>query len=235
MHYKQIIFDVDDTLIDFVATEDFAFNSLFNKHHWPVSAEIQRQYHAYNQGLWRDLEQGKLTYDELSEKCFRVFLKDHLNIDVDGAKTMEEYRSYFGEAHKLLPGVQDTLRFTKKQGYKLAILSNGEKFMQRHRLKLAGIYDYFDLIVTSEEAHYQKPDEHAFDYFFSRTEISPNETIFFGDGLQSDILGAEKYGFDSIWYNHRHRKNNLNLHPLFEVETYPEFVKLMQNDFKKTY
>ena len=38
-----------------------------------------------------------------------------------------------------------------------------------------------------------------------------------------------------FWYNHRHRKDNIGLHPLFEVETYPEFVKLMQNDFKKVY
>ena len=107
--------------------------------------------------------------------------------------------------------------------------------MQRHRLKLAGIYQYFDLVVTSQEAHYQKPDEHAFDYFFSRTEIGKNETIFFGDGLQSDILGAERYGFDSIWYNHRHRKNTLDLHPLFEVDNYSQLVELMKNDFKQKY
>ena len=235
MRYKQLIFDVDDTLIDFAATENFALHSLFDAHYWPLSNELQNQYHAYNQGLWRDLEQGKINYDELSEKCFRVFLKDHLDIDVDGKKTMDEFRSYFGEAHQLLPGIEDTLKFAKRQGYKLTILSNGEKFMQRHRLELAGIKDYFDLIVTSEEAHYQKPNEHAFDYFFSRTEIGPNETLFFGDGLQSDILGAERYGFDSIWYNHRHRKNTLNLHPLFVVDNYPQFVELMKNDFKKKY
>ena len=75
----------------------------------------------------------------------------------------------------MLPGVEDTLKFAKKAGYKLTVLSNGEKFMQNHRLELAGIKDYFDLIVTSEEAHYSKPDEHAFNYFFSRTEIGPND------------------------------------------------------------
>lgn len=235
MRYQQILFDVDDTLIDFAATEDFALHNLFAVHHWPLSSDLQRDYHAYNQGLWRDLEQGKITYDELSEKCFRVFLKEHLDLDVNGKEIMKEYRSYFSEAHKLLPGVKDTLRYAKRQGYKLTILSNGEKFMQRHRLKLAGIYNYFDLIVTSEEAHYQKPNEHAFDYFFSRTEIGPDETLFFGDGLQSDILGAERYGFDSIWYNHRHRKNTLHLHPLFIVDNYPQFVKLMQNNFEKKY
>lgn len=235
MKYKQIIFDVDDTIIDFAATENFALHSLFNAHGWPLSADLQRRYHAYNQGLWRRLEQGELTYEQLSEMCFRVFLKDNLNIDVDGQKIMDEYRSYFGEAHQLLPGVEDSLIYAKRAGYKLTILSNGEKFMQNHRLELAGVKKYFDLIVTSEEAHYSKPDAHAFDYFFSRTEIGPNETIFFGDGLQSDILGAENYGFDSIWYNHRHRKNTLDLHPLFEVENYPQFIKLMQNDFKKAY
>lgn len=235
MKYKQIIFDVDDTIIDFAATEDFALNSLFDKNHWQLTADLQKQYHAYNQGLWRDLEQGKLTYEQLSEMTFHDFIKDHFNIEIDGMKAMNEYRSYFGEAHKLLPGVEDTLKFAKKQGYKLTILSNGEKFMQNHRLELAGIKDYFDLVVTSEEAHYSKPNPHAFDYFFSRTNIGPSETIFFGDGLQSDILGAEKYGFDSIWYNHRHRKNTLNVQPLFEVENYPEFVQLMQNDFQKKY
>lgn len=166
---------------------------------------------------------------------FHDFIKDHFNLEIDGNKAMDEYRSYFGEAHQLLPGVEDTLKFAKKQGYKLTVLSNGEKFMQNHRLELAGVKKYFDLIVTSEEAHYSKPNPHAFDYFFSRTEIGPDETVFFGDGLQSDILGAEKYNFDSIWYNHRHRKNTLHLHPIFEVENYPEFVKLMQNNFQKKY
>lgn len=233
MRYKQIIFDVDDTIIDFAATENFALRSLFNAHHWPLSSELQRQYHSYNQSLWRRLEQGELNYDQLSEMTFHDFIKDHFDLEIDGLKIMDEYRSYFGQAHQLLPGVEDTLKFAKKQGYKLTVLSNGEKFMQNHRLELAGVKKYFDLIVTSQEAHYSKPNPHAFDYFFSRTQIGPNETIFFGDGLQSDILGAERYGFDSIWFNHRHRKNTLHLHPQFEVQTYPELVELIQNNFQK--
>lgn len=48
---------------------------------------------------------------------FSSLLKENLDIDVDGQKTMDEYRSYFGEAHQLLPGVEDTLRFAKSEGY----------------------------------------------------------------------------------------------------------------------
>lgn len=235
MVFKQIIFDVDDTLIDFAYTENFALHSLFNAHHWPLSDELQRRYHAYNQGLWRNLENGQITYDQLSRMAFGNFIRENLGIKVDGLTIMDEYRSYFSQAYKLLPGVQDTLRFAQKQGYQLTILSNGEAFMQRHRLELAGIIDYFDLIVTSEEAGYSKPDQRIFDYFFNHAKFGPEETVFFGDGLQSDILGAERYGFASIWYNHRHRQNTMHLHPLYEVATYPQFVVLLKNKllFKK--
>ena len=41
MQYKQIIFDVDDTLIDFAATENYALVSLFNRHHWELNADLQ--------------------------------------------------------------------------------------------------------------------------------------------------------------------------------------------------
>ncbi|WEV43693.1 YjjG family noncanonical pyrimidine nucleotidase [Lactobacillus sp. ESL0684] len=234
MRFKQIIFDVDDTLIDFAATEDFALHALFKKHHWQLTREMQKRYHAYNQGLWRKLEQGTISYNQLSEQVFQVFLKQNFGLEVDGKAIMAEYRSYFEQAYQLLPGVEDALRFAQND-YQLTVLSNGEAFMQRHRLEQAGVEQYFSLIVTSEEAGFSKPDRRVFDYFFDQTTIGPEDTIFFGDGLQSDILGAENYGFASVWYNHRHRRNDLNLHPMFEVQTYPQFVDLLKRDFQPGY
>lgn len=229
--YRQIIFDVDDTLIDFAQTENSSLKALFAAHHWPLTTELRRQYHAYNQGLWRQLEQGKISYAELSWRCFHDFIQQHFHQEIDGLEVMAEYRSYFAAAHSLLPGVKDSLKYAKRQGYQLAVLSNGEQYMQNKRLRDAGINDYFDLVITSEEAGFSKPDPHIFDFFFSHSQVGPSETIFFGDGLQSDILGAEQYGFASIWYNHRHHQNTLDLHPLAEVTTYAELVKLIQNNF----
>src|SRR5699024_10982937 len=125
--------------------------------------------HSYNQGLWRRLEQGELTYEELSEMTFHDFILDHFGIEIDGKKAMDEYRSYFGEAHQLLPGVEDTLIFAKKQVYKLTVLSNGEKFMQNHGLELAGVQEYFALFVTLEDADYSTHISRDVYYFLSRT------------------------------------------------------------------
>lgn len=235
MRYQQIIFDVDDTLIDFAATENYALHHLFQAHHWPLSRALQSKYHAYNEGLWRKLEKGQLTYQQLTRNCFHDFLQKYLHLQVDGVAVMREYRSYFGETHQLLPGVKDTLKFARRRGYQLAVLTNGEEYMQRYRLKLAGILNYFSLIVTSERAGFAKPDPRIFAYFFKHSPIGPEKTIFFGDGLRPDILGATHYGLSSVWYNHRHRKNNLYLRPLFEVQNYQQLVKLIQRDFQMYY
>lgn len=232
MRFKQIIFDVDDTLIDFAATENYALHRLFAAHHWPLTANTAKEYHAYNEGMWRKLEQGAISYQELSDNLFSKFLGERLDLNVDGRSVMAEYRSYFGQTHHLLPGVRDSLKFARRQGYQLAIISNGEQYMQTHRLALAGIENDFALIVTSQEAGYAKPNGAIFDYFFAQSSFSKDETIFFGDGLRSDILGAENYGMASVWFNHRHRKNTLALHPLATVSTYQDLVKLIQNDFK---
>jgi HAD hydrolase, TIGR02254 family len=227
--YKQIIFDIDDTIIDFDNTEYVALNSLFKFHGWNITPEIRKNYHAYNQGLWRLHEQGKLTYEELSEICFRDFIKREYDIDVNGKQVMAEYRHYFGNTHKLIPGAKEALQYFKNQGYYLAALSNGETFMQKKRLKLANVAQYFDLIITSQEAQASKPNPAIFDYFFSRSKVSVNQSLLFGDGLSSDILGATNYGLDCVWFNHCHRKNLLRLTPLLEVDTYSDFIKYCKN------
>ena len=82
MKYKQLIFDVDDTLIDFAATEDSSLHALFKSHKLPLSSDLQKQYHTYNQGLWRRLELGEITYEELNEMTFHDFIKEHFGLEV---------------------------------------------------------------------------------------------------------------------------------------------------------
>lgn len=231
MKYKQIIVDVDDTLIDTEDTVHESLVKLFQSRGWELTDDFEKEFHAYNQGLWRQHEKGEITLEELYSVMFPGLIKKYCGADVEGLEVADEFHSYFHTGHKLLPGAKDTMIYAKKLGYSLAVLSNGEQFGQEQRLKLAGIHDYFDLIVTSELAGCQKPDPEIFDFFFSQSNYSPSKTVFFGDGLSSDILGAAGYGFDSVWYNHRHRKNTLHVHPLFEVDNYAQFQRILQKDF----
>ena len=48
------------------------------------------------------------------------------------------------------------------------------------------------------------------------------------------VLKAENYGFASIWFNHRHRQKTLPVHPLFEVDNYAQFQRILKKDFAPT-
>ena len=83
MRYQQIILDVDDTLLDTEATVHDSLVQLFKSHGWEISDEFEKEFHAYNEGLWRRLEKGELTLNQLYEIMFTVIIIKYCGVDVD--------------------------------------------------------------------------------------------------------------------------------------------------------
>ena len=63
--YKTLLFDVDDTLLDFHAAQDQALDQLFTSVDIEPTATVKHAYATYNQGLWEKLERNEITRDEL--------------------------------------------------------------------------------------------------------------------------------------------------------------------------
>ena len=57
--YQTLLFDVDNTLLDFSAAEDEALRLLFEDQDFPLTDEVKDQYKKINQSLWRLFEEGK--------------------------------------------------------------------------------------------------------------------------------------------------------------------------------
>lgn len=227
MLYKQLIFDVDDTLIDFAATEKNVLTRLFAKEHWPLTAKAAKDYHDYNQSLWRQLEKDEITIDQLFQRRFTVFAEREWGISIDGNQANRLFHFFWGQTHKLLPGVRHVLQVAQQQGYELGVLSNGDETEQIQRLQLAGIADDFSFIMTSQAAGFSKPDTRIFDVFFKESGFDPQKTVMIGDGLTSDILGAKNYDLTSVWYNYRHNEPNPKIVPDYTIADYSQLEKLL--------
>lgn len=227
MLYKQLIFDVDDTLIDFAATEKSVLTRLFAKEHWPLTAKAAKDYHDYNQSLWRQLEKDEITIDQLFQRRFTVFAEREWGISIDGNQANRLFHFFWGQTHKLLPGVRHVLQVAQQQGYELGVLSNGDETEQIQRLQLAGIADDFSFIMTSQAAGFSKPDTRIFDVFFKESGFDPQKTVMIGDGLTSDILGAKNYDLTSVWYNYRHNEPNPKIVPDYTIADYRQLEKLL--------
>ena len=70
--YTTLLFDVDDTLLDFGAAEREALRLLFQEQNIPLNAEIKTRYKEINQGLWSSFEEGKLDRDEVVNTRFSL-------------------------------------------------------------------------------------------------------------------------------------------------------------------
>lgn len=228
MRYQQLIFDVDDTLIDFEKTEKYVLQHLFADEHWPLTPQTERDYHEYNQSLWRKLEKQEITLHELMNLRFAHFARREWGIMIDNREANYLFHYYWGQTHTLMPDVREMLTTAKRLGYQLAILSNGNQAEQVKRLTAAGILNYFDPVVTSQLAGEQKPATAAFDYFFKLAKFTPQTSLMIGDGLTSDIAGAQNYGLDSVWYNYRQRRGQTGIKSTYTVTNYAQLTHLLK-------
>ncbi len=203
--YQIYLLDIDNTLLDFDAAEDRSFQKVMASYGVEYDHEMLNGYKKINRNFWNLIEQGEMTRDMVLNIRFGEFFRLY-HIDGDGVEAEQRYRRYLGESADLIPHAKETLLQLKKTGKKLYTASNGVYSTQISRLKKAGIHHLFDGIFISEQAGYEKPSIHFFDYCFHNIpDFEKNRAIMVGDSITADIRGAYNAGIDSCLF---HRSEN---------------------------
>ena len=99
----------------------------------------------------------------------------------------------------LMPGVSEVL---PQIGLPLALWANtrgARELDVRQWLERAGLSSLFRWVVTSVDAGARKPAPRFFEYALARSEVAKEETLFVGNQLNTDILGAEAVGIRTVW------------------------------------
>ena len=101
-------------------------------------------------------------------------------------------------AARLMPGLPDIL---PQINYRMGIWANADAGEQDLRIWLRGaaINDYFEWVITSEDAGARKPSLAFFSYALERCKLRKDEIIFVGNQRNTDIRGANDYGIECIW------------------------------------
>lgn len=225
--YTDLLFDLDDTLLDFGATETQALRLLFATYNLEMTPQLEKDYKKFNQSLWKKLELGTLSRKELLEKRFSTFFKEHLALDVDGIATGKQYTSFLAQGHQQIKGAKELLQDLKKAGYQLHVVTNGNKNIQYKRLDDSHFNRFFDTIFISEEIGYQKPTKQFFEHIFNKLDLVPNQAIIIGDSLSSDIKGGINAGIDTLWYNPAQITNNSTIQPTYEIHKLEQIKEIV--------
>lgn len=231
-NYTTVIFDIDDTLMDFALSEHAALHNTFMDFDIPNGfINMHKSYRAISKVLWNDLEQGNIALRELGVERFRRLFLEH-QTDEDPVAFSNTYLSHLGKEAHLMAGALEVLE--QLSHCRLVIMTNGFGEVQKSRLLYSELASHFEHIVISEEAGYQKPDSGIFDYAFSKIGVEAKvKTIIVGDSLTSDIQGGINYGIDTVWFNPKGKKNESDIRPTYEIKDLLEVIDIVNGSFEQ--
>ena len=223
---KHILFDLDDTLLDFRKAEAVAIAATLTKLGIKPDEAIISRYSAINAGLWKKLENGELSRAEVLVQRFDVLFSE-LGADAKGELAWQIYESLLGEGHYFIDGALDLLEALYPK-YNLYLASNGTASVQDSRIASAGIARYFQNIFISQRIGFDKPHPGFFEHCFnSISGFSKDEVIIIGDSLSSDIRGANLSGIRSCWFNPGRKPREEGIFVDFELASLDEVPALL--------
>lgn len=199
MPYSILLFDLDDTLLDFRANEAAALPALFLKHGHAFTPEIAAVYHRINTALWSAYEKGEIPLHELLDHRFSRTMQAFGHC-VDGAAWEADYRALLALGHQRMEGALEVCQKLSAT-HRLFIVTNGVVGTQERRLRDAGLYGFFEDVFYSELIGFQKPHRGFFDHVAAHIPgFDPASALLIGNSPATDIKGGRDYGIDTCLY-----------------------------------
>lgn len=227
MKHQLFLFDLDDTLLDFRASEHLSFQHTMQVLGLDTLPDgLFARYQAINVALWRSFELGEVTKDFLKVERFRMtFLAHELALDPDEASAI--YIASLANTVVLIDGAKEVCAALAAIG-EVGIITNGAEQVQKLRIASSGLQEHLSFVVTSEACGHAKPDVRFFEYAAQMARpVQKEQMIIIGDRLDADILGANRYGIDSCWFNPDRLDRQSEAVPTYEVAALADILPLL--------
>jgi 2-haloacid dehalogenase len=228
MKHRLFLFDLDDTLLDFKASEQLSFDRTMRALGLDALPDgLFTRYQAINIALWKRFEMGTVSKDFLKVERFRrTFVDNSLDLDPEAASRL--YLESLSDTVVLIDGARELCATLAGIG-EVGIITNGVEQIQHRRIVSAGLRDHVSFVATSEACGHAKPDSRFFDYTVRMARAFAHaETVIVGDRLDADILGANRFGIESCWFNPGGLANESEALPTFEVARLHDVVPALR-------
>ncbi len=210
--YRHILFDLDRTLWDFEANSLDTLRELYWE--WalwesgiPSLDEFIGVYRTENEACWEALRKGELDKKNTRELRFKRTLERFDNKDDELAgRLADAYLRRTPFKKGLIPNTMELLEGIRDHFY-LHIGTNGFTDTQAIKMDRSGLTPYFQEVVTSDGAGFQKPDPRFFDAFLKRIDGARGDCLMVGDDVDVDMEGARRSGIDRVLFDPAKRFN----------------------------
>lgn len=187
---KRLIFDVDDTLIE------------WKEEYWDTLAEVLQELNIeYSKDLLDKIISAIGSYEQENQYYNKQKMVEHINKVTGYNFNMNFLDTTIKVFGKCVPkeneNIINTLEYLNKK-YELVVLTNWFEDAQTLRLESFGINNYFTKVFASESFKV-KPNKEAFEAAMEDKLLE--ECLMIGDSLKKDIQGAINAGMKAIYIN----------------------------------
>lgn len=227
--YTTILWDLDQTILDFDKSMDYALRTSFEKLGLAITDEIVARYAAINDSYWKRLELGEVTKEEVLIGRFRTLFEELKITQYQAEDIAGIYQDQLGSVAFFLENADKVIIRLKAEGYRQYVLTNGVNRTQAHKMKISGLDQLMDGVFVSEVIGYPKPMKEYYDACFAQLEgISRAECLIIGDSLTSDMKGANNAGIAACWYNPHGIENKLDVAVDYEIKHLEEIYEILE-------
>ena len=191
---RAIIFDLDNTLLDFVKMKQFAVKAA-------ITAMIEAGLNVDEEKAYQDIFD---LYVEKGWENQQVF-DDYLNQTVGNvsnkilAAGIVSYRRAREATLLVYPNVNKTLIELIKMGIQLSVVSDAPSREAWMRLYYLNLHHVFDPVLTFDDTGVRKPSPKPFKMALEIMKSTPDEVLMIGDWPERDVVGAKQIGIKTIF------------------------------------
>ena len=223
-----LLLDLDDTILDFHKAERIAIAKSIRDFGVEPTEAVLGRYHVINKWHWEQLEQGKMTREEVLVGRFAMLFQE-MGITVNAVDVARAYEKNLAIGHYFLPGAEEAVDTLHKK-YRLFLVSNGTASVQKGRMTSANLYRFFEKVFVSQEIGHNKPAKAYFDACFAQIpDFDPAKAVIVGDSLSSDIQGGINAGIKTCWVNPTHAEPKNGIVPDYEIEALHQLPALLES------
>lgn len=186
-----IIFDKDGTLMELGSVGVKLADDLINEFSARSNIHVPKSEIKDAFGLIDDQLDKVLRAESVKAIVERLRVLPEGDRMADWTLNQMEHLSADNEASdiEIIPGVKETLQRLKEAGYKMAVVSADDQQSMNLFLDKFELSSYFDLVITSDNTHYQKPQKALIDEIVSKLNVTASEVVMVGDTEMDVMLG----------------------------------------------
>lgn len=238
-----VIFDMDDTLIDWSGQEIFGAE-IGQRHLRRAYTYLTDQgfelppqeqfFDSFGQVLVQSWNEAKQTWagvalaDVLRETLAAVGLEP-AQVDIDTLLHVYEWEPVPGV--RPFPDTLPVLQTLKQQGYKIGLVTNAMQpmWMRDVELEHYGILPYLDARITSGDTGHMKPHPAIYERILALLDVDdPDQAVFVGDRPENDIAGANDVGLTSVLITPNHLQYDLkNVQPDYTINRLADLLPIL--------